>query len=300
MDTTTSTPVVTVLGDRDADEVIAYVVAAQRDPLRHIAYTGTTPVAVAGDLSSVEDWRARTFVARDPAGTLRGVLVADVAPERGRVWWLGPWVDTARADASATATSLLAAADQALGELVTQEEFGPDSRNHAVAEWALARGCRVEEASAVLVCDLTAWAPEGTASSAHVRPLEHDDHDVVARIHDRLFPGAHTLGRELVADEETTMLVIGDDPVGYVTTQVQADGTGYIDFLGVDVGSRGRGFGRALVSAAMTDLAHRDVPEAGLSVRVGNQVARALYASLGFEEERVITPHRRGFTLDRR
>ena len=86
-------------------------------------------------------------------------------------------------------------------------------------------------------------------------------------------------------------------PVGYVAVEVQPDGSGYVDYLGVAAQARGAGLGRVLVAGALRGLAARGVTRVHLTVRVDNATARALYASLGFVEERVAVPYRRGFDL---
>jgi len=94
----------------------------------------------------------------------------------------------------------------------------------------------------------------------------------------------------MVATEDGT-------PVGYVAIEHHPDGEAYIDFLGVAPEHRRRGIGRELIRAAL--LAGRDLgcPRAALTVREANAGARALYASLGFTEERVLRPLRKGFRL---
>lgn len=240
---------ITTLGDGDETAVIDHVVAAQRDPTRHVTYVGIDPVAVRGDIETAADWRARTLVARDEDGLVRGVVVVDVDEARGRGWWLGPWAD-----------------DDA------------------------------EEPSAILRLDLTTW--EARPDTAAVRDLDDDDRQPVAALHDLLFPGTHTPGRRLVDDEATSVLVSGEPPLGYVATQAQADGSCYVDYLGVARDARRRGVGRTLVAAALTRAADAGLREACLTVRVGNATARHLYASLGFVEERRAVPHRLGFSLD--
>ena len=282
-----------VLGDADAAEVVAHVAEAQLDPTRHVLYLGADADSIATDLAAVAAWRDRTWVARDGDGSVEGVVTADLDEQMGRLWWLGPW-----ARSPAVSAALLDAAEPVVAGLAREREFAPDERNAALVRIALDRGYVADEASAVLVCDLDEWPHVALPDLALVRPLEPDDHAAVARLHDQLFPGTHTAGRVLVADEGTTVHVYGDeDPVGYVATQVQADGSGYIDFLGVAPGARGRGHGRALIAAAMTALADRDVPTANLTVRVGNAPARALYASLGLQEERRGAPMRLGFRV---
>lgn len=284
---------ITVLADGDEADVFAHVLAAQADPTRHVTYLGVDEVSVRADLAAPDAWRARTWVARDDAGGVVGVLTADVDADRRRVWWLGPWADDAD-----VARALLDAAEEVVGTLAREQEFAPDERNEQLAALALERGCHAEEGSAILVCDLEGWPTTPLPDLALVRPLEPDDHAAVARLHDHVFPNTHTTGQALVGDDETTVLVLGDhEPVGYIATQLQADGGGYVDFLGVAPGARGRGHGRALIAAAMTAMADDGVPVANLTVRVGNERAIALYTSLGFVEERRTVPYRRGFHL---
>ncbi len=285
------TVTVAVLGDGDEAAMVAYVVTAQADPTRHVTYAGSEPVSVLADLAAATAWRERTFVARDGGG-ITGVLTVDVDEDLGRLWWLGPWADDAD-----TSRALVAAA-RTVATGVHEREFAPDTRNTDLARLALELGYRAEEPSAVLVRDLATWRDEDLTRSAEVRDLEPEERDDVARLHDHLFAGTHTRGRDLVRDEATLVLVTGDDPLGYVATQEQEDGTLYIDFLGVDPAARGRGLGRALIAAAVTRADRAGAPSASLTVRMGNQHARALYASLGFVQERVIAPYRRGFTRD--
>lgn len=292
------------LGDRDDDDVIAYVMAAQADPTRHVTLVGEDEQTVRADLAAAAAWRERTYVARDAASAVVGVLTADLDADMGRLWWMGPW-----AEDRATALALLqrAATDVARG--VREREFAPDTRNQLLADLALELGYHAEVPSAVLVVEVSGegeagerwtWADEHDVppATAEVRALEAEDRDDVARLHDHLFAGTHTRGRDLVRDEETTVLVHGEPPDAYVATQVQADGTLYIDFVGVEPRARGRGLGRALVAASLERAAADGVPSASLTVREDNRHARELYASLGFVEERWIAPYRLGFTRD--
>lgn len=284
------TTTVEILGDRHDTDVVAYVVAAQDDPARHVTLVGEGTTVVRGDLEGVADWRAHTLVARGTDGRVTGVLVADTDAELGRCWWMGPW-----ADDTATARALLAAA----GPLVAatpRREFAPDARNEALRSLAADLGYVEEEASAILRRDLTTW--DHTAVGPHVRDLAPDDRSEVAALHDRVFPATHTPGRRLVDDPATLVLVCGTPAHGYVATQVQTDGNLYIDFLGVAPEHRGRALGRALLIATVQRAVEAGCSEAFLTVRVGNAVARSLYAGLGFDEERIAVPLRHGFSQD--
>jgi ribosomal protein S18 acetylase RimI-like enzyme len=283
--------VISLLGDAGVDEVVEYVVAAQADPARHVTYVGDEPVSVRSDLAAAAQWRDRTLVARDDAGTITGVLTVDVDDDLGRLWWLGPW-----ADDRATAAALLEAG-RGLAAGTPEREFAPDARNTDLAELATSLGYRAEVLGALLRRDLA--QPLGDDDHGRVRALAEHDRGAVARLHDQLFAGTHTRGRDLVRAAGTDVLVAGGDvPLAYVATQSQPDGTVYVDFLGVDPGARRRGLGRALVTAALRRARATGRTSAYLTVRTDRPGAIALYLDLGFVEERRIAPFRRGFSRD--
>lgn len=68
--------------------------------------------------------------------------------------------------------------------------------------------------------------------------------------------------------------------------------------IGVAVNERRSGLGRRLVSEALRRGAESGATHAHLGVRANNIAARRLHASLAFDEERVVVPYCRGFTLD--
>jgi ribosomal protein S18 acetylase RimI-like enzyme len=139
------------------------------------------------------------------------------------------------------------------------------------------------------------------AAGLPFRPVTSDDLATVGRLHDALFPNTHTTGAALVATRDPAkrrlVVELEGEVVGYVAVERQADGGGYIDFLGVDPAHRRRGIGAGLVRAGVAALGELRCDHFELTVREANTGARALYSSLGFVEERVIVPFRRGFTL---
>lgn len=276
-----STVRVAALGTGGDDDVVAYVVRAQADPTRHVTFVGEGEVTVRSDLAAIDGWRDQTLVARRDDSVV-GALLVDTDDELGRCWWLGPW-----ADDDEVARALLDAAEPLVADL-RRREFAPDSRNTWLADLAAGLGYEARPASAILVRELATWVDD--TDTPHVHELDAEDRDVVAALHDRLFPGTHTPGRRLVRDQDTLVLVAGEPPHGYVATQDQDDASLYIDFLGVDPGSRRRGLGRDLLTATIDRALARGCDRAHLTVHVTNTAARALYAALGFEEERLIAP----------
>lgn len=269
----------------DVPSIIGYVTDQQRDPTRRIAYVGDDDGSLLAEFEEVPGWPGRAMVAVGPDGRIEGVLVPEVDDDMGRVWLIGPWaVDDATADALYRATP----------DLPIEQELAPVEPNRFVASFALRHGFVREECSVALRRDGGLTGSPGTHMRESARPH-------VAALHDSTFPGTHRTGADLVSGHHRVLTVGGGaeyGPDGYVASEIQPDGSGYIDFLGVRPEARGQGLGRMLVEAAVDDLLGQGVDHVHLTVRAGNDVARRLYASVGFVEDMVLVPFRRGFSLD--
>jgi ribosomal protein S18 acetylase RimI-like enzyme len=269
----------------------------QRRPEHHVVYLGFDPDTIAAEmLEDVEDWTEASAVAEE-GDRLVGWSMGSIDHDMGRVWWFGPFVDTDDPTAwRDVADRLDEVARRGLGPHVTEEEFAFDARHVTGAGWALDRGLRAEPGSAILVLDHIIGPPE-----LETRPVTADDRETVALLHDELFANTHTPGATLVrsTDAHRPRLVAERDGriAGYVAVERQPDGSGYIDFLGIDPAFRRQGIGSELIRAGVAALAELGCERFHLTVREDNTGARALYAGLGFEEERIIRPFRRGFSL---
>lgn len=269
-------------------EVAAYIAAAQALPERHITYLGEDPDSILDELSEADRWAERLIIATDE-DRIAGAVLADVDADMRRVWWLGPWADSIE-----VASKLMAASRRLFGAHFDEEEMAPDSRNTDVRSLAARLGFREDTWSSVLSKpDLDS---AGAMRSVRLPP---EVADAVAVLHDRLFAGTHTTGVKLVVADGTRIRVIATDgaPVAYIAYEVQPDGTGYIDYLGVSESHRRRGLGRALVADVCRELASQGVPSVHLTVRADAAGAIDLYRSEGFQEDRRIVPCRSGFTL---
>lgn len=283
----------------DADELIElarFAEPIQSDPATHVVYLGSEAPGIAMELAEAT-WEDVSAVAIGD-GTTAGWLIGDVDPEMGRVWWFGPFVAVTgpeRAWAS-VADALLAAARDQLPDGVTEEEMAVDARFERCRRWASGRGFVEEEGSHVLELDGPIEPPSTT-----VREIADADHSTVARLHDELFPGTHTTGARLVTGHDAThrRLVVEHDGdlAGYVAVELQPDGSGYVDYLGVAPAHRRRGLGGDLVRAGVIELRRLGAEGVGLTVRADSEGARDLYVSLGFREERFVVPMRLGFSV---
>jgi ribosomal protein S18 acetylase RimI-like enzyme len=289
--------------ESDRAALAALAGSQQRHPERHITYLGVEPEHIAAEMvEEDDDWTAVSAVA-DDGGRIRGWLMGSVDVEMGRVWWFGPFVDTDDTGWRGVVDGLYAHASSLLPGSVDQEEFAPDSRHALLAQWASDQGFQRDPGSAILGLDHP-LDPPAEKPAGIVRPVTEHDRRFV-ELHDELFAGTHTNGRGLIAatDADHIRLVLeveGPDDVtvvGYVAVDVQPDGGGYVDYLGVDPAHRRHGYGLTLVRAGVEALAERGCERFDLTVREANHGARALYSSLGFVEERVVHPYRKGFEL---
>lgn len=286
----------------------------QLDPERHCVYVGLDAASIASEVADIPEWHDTTTVVTVDA-RFAGWLLAEVDDELRRIWWWGPFVDEADwADWADIADALYTAARDALVHRVPAaatygEELAADGRSVSMRQFAARHGFSTEEGSVCLVKPAHPLGSPARPSAASVPAaglvaLGTETPDVVAAgvaaLHDQLFPGTHTTGQTLAAGGDRLVrlaAIEGDEVVGYVAVEHQHDGSLYIDFVGVTPGHTGRGVGRRLVAEACRLGFEQGATWAHLTVRESNAGARSLYRSLGFEEERILAPFRRGFSI---
>ncbi|MBW3657777.1 MAG: GNAT family N-acetyltransferase [Actinobacteria bacterium] len=291
--------------DDEVDAVARWIATQQADPARHIGSESMDAGAIATDLRQLEPGGLDDVLVAVDGDDVVGLLALEHDTVPPRVWWRGPYVADG-ADVDAVADALLAVGRARLPGHVTQEEFGADARHAWLPAFAERHGFVAEEASAVLVRDLGgdadvlrgAAAPPAGVELARVSDATAP---AVVALHDAIFPGTHSSGTRIAAPGQDHAVLVASragEVVGYVAVERQEDATGYVDYLGVAVGERGTGIGRALVAAGCVWL-HDEAgcPSVNLTVRESNRGARRLYESLGFDEERLLRPYRRGFSL---
>ncbi len=269
-------------------DAVAFVAAFQTHPERHVCYVGVDEESLRDEFTDVERWTDRLLVAMDGDDVV-GALLASIDGDMRRVWWIGPW-----AHDEDVAIELLSVARSRFGQLFDEEELAPDSRNERLRSVARRLGFREDTASSVLSNDNLV-----AGDSSSTEPLMPADSAAVAALHDSIFAGTHTPGSKLISAERTRIRTakLDGETAGYIAYEIQADGTGYIDFVGVSPDARRRGLASALVADVCRELAGEGIPAAHLTVRADAAGALDLYRSLGFVEERIIVPCRYGFTL---
>jgi hypothetical protein len=228
----------------DREPVVALVAEAQRDPSRHVAYLSLEADAVAEELAALEPegWDG-VLVARR-GDRLLGALATELDHDPPRVWWHGPFVAPGQ-HFGEVAASLLTAARARLPEHVTEEELAGDDAHRDLATFAREHGFEAAVASAVLHRPCAPSSAQldldGPAARVVVRPFAEADRDEVAALHDLAFPAAHVPGHRVDEGEDRFVLVAGAPGavVGYAAAERHADGSGYLDLLGVRPEARG-------------------------------------------------------------
>ena len=295
----------------DLERLVELAVGCQGDPNRSCHYLSSDIAALRTELREIEgvdSWTTATWVALDDARDVIGWIAAESDRQMGRIWWFGPFVADADLPlADAIADGLFGAGRRSLAQFPEHElaidarsswlqrfaerngfEAEEGARSSWLRRFAERNGFQAEEGSVVLrLSDLHIEVP---GSSVRIEAAaESIDSEVVA-LHDAIFPGTHSTGAQLFGltggRHDRFVARHEGDVVGYVATEVQHDGSLYIDYVGVSDASRGQGIGRALVGTAIRARAD-EATHAHLTVRVSNAAARELYASLGFVERRL-------------
>lgn len=286
-------------GPDDLEEVVAFVTPLQAAPATNVAYLAAEPDGIRAELLELDPpWWELTRLARGVDGQLIGAAFAAVDRELGRAWLHGPW--TAAGSPDDLAFALLTAVRELLPGDIDDIELSGHADNTELRRVAVAAGLEASPVHHVLVVDDEAVARwPTTAGGGDVTALDPAvDGDAAARLHDHCFPTTYRSGAQLVNDVAGGVArgwVARSDGelVGYAVAKVQADGEGYLDFVGVSPEARGGGWGRRLVATCVAAmLADDGVPHVALTVDETNVAAVALYRSLGFRAEADIVGYR--------
>lgn len=272
----------------------------QAEPELTCAYLSHEPSAITAELVRIhgtDDWTTVTWVALDDARRLMGWIAAETDLSMGRIWWFGPFIaEPMSLLTDSVLDALFRTAHSSLGGFA-EHEMAFDESSSVLSRFAERNGFFREESSASLrTSNLDVFVPD---TSVRIEPVVGPVPELI-ELHDRLFPNTHSPGVELFDryDDRHVRLVahVGSDLVGYVATEIQHDGSLYVDFIGVHEDWRQQGIGRSLLATAMRQGAAPG-RNAHLTVRSSNKSAQRLCSSLGFAQESVIVPYRRGFTL---
>jgi len=143
--------------------------------------------------------------------------------------------------------------------------------------------------------------PKIQGDSYRCRPMNQGEEDRMRKVQNRAFLNAwgfnpnaredisYWIGLTNTNPGDILLCFDGDRPIGYCWTVTNIDqtrdgevGKGRIHMLGVDPDYRGKGLGKQVLLAGLSLLTSRDLGHVDLTVDSENEVALALYESLGF------------------
>jgi ribosomal protein S18 acetylase RimI-like enzyme len=132
-----------------------------------------------------------------------------------------------------------------------------------------------------------------------IRAFQSDDEDAVVDLWDSAGlvrpwndPRAD-IARKLTVQPELFLVGLvgtGESRRVAATAMAGFDGhRGWVNYLAVDVGSRGRGYARQLMGEIEARLEAIGCPKLNLQVRAGNTEALAFYRAIGYTEDAAIS-----------
>lgn len=246
------------------------------DELRHVA-----------ELAELKDGEAAFWHTRGTRGVTLGAIGCAIDGVQQRAGIRGPWAAPGVHSASIEC-ALLDALERGLPGVHRFDAF-PSEDDPALNALYTGAGYRHLGVHRVMQAVL-ADAGTAPATDARVRPARLDDLGQWLPLHHGLFPGSY------LSDDETTAAVSASQrlvltawldgrPAGYLVAKDDptADEL-YVDYLGVDPASRGRGLGRALLLHAIRWGAGRGRSRGALTVRQDRAEALSLYLQCGFRQ----------------
>lgn len=246
------------------------------DERRHVA-----------ELAELKGGEAAFWHTRGTRGETLGVIGCAIDGVQQRAWIRGPWAAPGVRSAS-TECALLDALERGLPGILRFDAF-PSEDDAALN--ALYAGAGYQHLGVHRVMQaMLGEAEAAAATDARVRPARPDDLDHWLPLHHGLFPGSYLSDDEIsaaIGDGRHLVLTAWqeDRPAGYLVAKddTTADEL-YVDYLGVDAASRGRGLGRALLLQAIRWGAGRGRRHAALTVRQDRAEALSLYLQCGFRQ----------------
>jgi ribosomal protein S18 acetylase RimI-like enzyme len=102
------------------------------------------------------------------------------------------------------------------------------------------------------------------------------------------------LRRAVSGSTSAVLAAVGDDGCLLATAMVGHDGhRGWVYYLAVDAGARGRGLGRRMMEACEAWVQSRGIPKIQLMVRAANKAVAGFYEHLGYVDADVVVLGRR-------
>ncbi|MGL5406438.1 MAG: GNAT family N-acetyltransferase [Propionibacteriaceae bacterium] len=206
-------------------------------------------------------------------GQIRCEVCFEWEDDRSCAWMYGPWIE---GDFDDEIAQLL---DRACRDLQCEKVKGFFPAINNIVIEGLEKYGWVKSTQPAVSCTRVSGKvvrePMGAYRRAH-----RSDVDLIANLHGKIFPGAYLSVDEMFAQDR--ILLVDGRGLGYIAAVIQADGVGYIDYLGVAESARRQGIGRSLLRAALAEL--QSCPLTRLTTEIDNEGALTLFTAEGFTD----------------
>ncbi|GAB4582008.1 MAG: hypothetical protein Fur0022_47600 [Anaerolineales bacterium] len=256
--------------------------------------TGEGAESLLEELEKLSDAGEMSFVVAEEGDQLVGVMGCEFAVEEGRGWLRGPLIRPGNGDPAETgeeadrfrqvAGALYPALMAEIPPAVTHFDTFLNVENVRGQAFYEALGFWVRSRHHLYV----AHRPDEVKTPRlSCEPMRPEQLEAARALHNAVFPGIRT-GADVLQglddDHRVWVYAPEGEVLGYVFAVIEpwAEG-GYVEFLGVAEGTRGKGVGAALLATALQwCFAERNMPEVRLTVEDGNVNARGMYERAGF------------------
>jgi ribosomal protein S18 acetylase RimI-like enzyme len=270
----------------DFPVIAQWIVAICQVPAQQClhSWAGEDAEALCSQLLKIWNDKELLYRIASREGEMVGVMGSEYDEALGSAWLHGP--NVADAYWQATAPLLFSRVVDALPRPISQLNAYLNSENTRGVRFYHER--EFEENG--YACDYSLAASD-RLMEGHLTcvPLQEEQQEAFIRLYETIFPEGYYSGERIVSMIGRTHQVFTRVDAGalrgFVVTTADAGSTiGEIQFLGVQEGWRGRGFGRNLSMAGVNWLFEQTgVAAVSLNVREEESQPRRLYESVGFQ-----------------
>lgn len=278
------------------EELIQFVTRLNSDGTHHIGFFGEGEADVRASLAECLVPTADGFMLAYENDQLVGVFGVDADSEINRAWLFGPLVE--HNDWHTIADKLYEQVLSLIPAGIRDYDLFCDEQNIHMQEFATRHGFPLRSENAVMTLMREKYTPTAKNKSKII-PYDESFFNPHEQLHKTIFPNAYFTARQMVEKiNETHQLFLAmenENPLGYHFCKIEPEAeSGYVDFIGTDESSRGRGIGADLLAVGINwMLSVPSTKKISLTVNADNVPARGLYEKFGFVTERVMRGYRK-------
>ncbi|QSX05113.1 GNAT family N-acetyltransferase [Sedimentibacter sp. zth1] len=269
---------VVVVNDNQIEQIVQFMYEQNNCSKHHIGYCGKNKDEIKSSVIELIEDNNKFFMTCDE-DKLNGVMGYEKYDNNVEIW--GPFLR----DKNVQALDMLwDNMMNSINDSKCKYYIHCNSENEIAKEFALDKGFK-------FIC-------QGKTMSLSLKDLDipiHDnistiiksDYDVFSSLHDITFPNTNYNGKQIInmLDDEHELFVVKENSklVGYIFISMDLEfNEGDIEYIGVDLSCRGKGYGKQLIYEALRCLREKGITELQLWVNTQNKYAISLYTKVGF------------------